>query len=97
MAGGLEGLVTGLGDLTSYRDWWYNNSYLMWGAVFVNIAIGFEYIQGKIDTVHWLYMGTAFWLTLELCIAGFMAYKIVDATIVSSQLLYATYKGYSIL
>jgi len=97
MAGGLEGLVTGLGNLTSYRDWWYANSSLLWGFFFVQLAMGFDYIQGKIDSVQWLYLGTAFGLTIELCIAGFMAFKIVDATINSAQLLYAQFKGYSIL
>ena len=77
MAGGLNDLVTGLGNLTSFRDWWYSNSSLVWGMFFVYLAMGFDYIQGKIDTVHWLYLGTSMGLLIELCIAGWMAWKIV--------------------
>ena len=42
------------------------------GELLVSAAIGYNYIMGKIDTVHMLYMGVILGLLTELCAAAYL-------------------------
>lgn len=50
----------------------FSNFELMVGA-----AVGYNFIMGKIDTVHMLYLGVVLGLTVELCAAAFLVYSAV--------------------
>jgi hypothetical protein len=89
-------LVTSFGDLSTFVSE-VASPYFIYGPTLVSLAIGFDYIQGKIDTVHWLYMGTAAFLTIEMCIAAFIAYKTIQAAVNFAQGFAFNYRGGSVL
>lgn len=96
MAVGVGGFVTGLGNLESYAQY-FGTPFFFYGWSLISLIIGYDYIEGKIDTVHMLYFGTVMALLIELCAAAYIVWATVQATVNAGDLLYASFKGYSIL
>jgi len=88
--------ITSFGNLSDFATE-VSSPYFIYGSSLVSLAIGYDYLQGKIDTVHWLYFGSAMALIIELCSASYIIYKSVQAAISFTQGFAFNYRGGSIL
>lgn len=89
------GTVTQLGSLASYAEW-FSSPYFVWGSSLVSLAIGYDYFEGKIDTVHMMYFGISMALLIEMCSAAYIVYKLVQSTVNIGVLVASSYRLTSI-
>merc|ERR1719240_1727836 len=82
--------VTDLGSLASYAEW-FSSPWFAWGCSLISLAIGYDWIEGKIDTVHMMYFGIAAALIVELCSAAYIVYKLVQSTVNIGILVASSY------
>merc|ERR1719240_889388 len=82
--------VTDLGSLASYAEW-FSSPWFAWGRSLISLAIGYDWIEGKIDTVHMMYFGIAAALIVELCSAAYIVYKLVQSTVNIGILVASSY------
>lgn len=87
--------VTDLGSLASYAEW-FSSPWFAWGCSLISLAIGYDWIEGKIDTVHMMYFGIAAALIVELCSAAYIVYKLVQSTVNIGILVASSYRLKSI-
>ena len=72
--------VTSLGDFSTFATDFGSPMFIL-GESLVSFVLGYDYVMGKIDTVHLLYFATVMGLLIELCAAAYIIVKTTDATI----------------
>merc|ERR1719240_2027784 len=87
--------VTDLGSLASYAEW-FSSPWFAWGCSIISLIIGYDWLEGKIDTVHMMYFGIASALIVELCSAAYIIYKLVQSTVNIAVLVASSYRLKSI-
>lgn len=72
--------VTSLGDFSTFAGDFGSPMFLL-GESLVSYVLAYDYVAGRIDTVHLLYFGVVMGLLIELCAAAYIIVKTTDATI----------------
>lgn len=72
--------ITSFGTLDTYAGYFGNPMFVL-GASLLDFIVGYDWLNGRIDTVHMLYLGTVVGLLIEFMAAAYIVVKTTNIVV----------------